>query len=469
MNSSPTARVPGEESEGRVPRKPFAGKRRLFNGVSIRLDGSRRSYVFDCGELIVRPGDVLVVQADKGPQIGRATGIAQRHLQDAGAIRRVVRRANPDDLKRAEECVELVDRARRAAVAGIRKQRLDMKLVHVEYMLDKSRALIYFSSEKRVDFRNLVGNLARQLGTRIEMRHVGLREGAGMIGGIGPCGEDLCCSRFLTSFASVSVRHAKVQGLSLNPQKVTGMCGRLKCCMVYEEPVYKEMNRYAPKKGTGVMTAEGRGTIVDVDSLSRRVQVLLPGGTMTFMHLRDVVAIGRPWTRDEYLSGMTREEEVLNMRRQRSGNSGRSGGGKQATGVLDDTYLWTDLEQDADELSTREGTKSGGRSSGSGSSGRSGKSKRRRRSRRSGSGSSGGGTQSGGSAKSQGDRSKASGAQKASGPGQGDGPKRRRRRRPRRGGGGSQSGGAKDGGSKDGGSKGGGSKGGGGGPPSGSD
>ena len=150
-----------------------------------------------------------------------------------------------------------------------------MKLIRAQYMHDGSKVVFYFSADGRVDFRDLVKDLAHRFRTRIEMHQIGVRDGARMLGGIGPCGRELCCSTFLESFAPVSIRMAKSQGLTLNPRKVSGMCGRLMCCLVYEQQLYKRQRRRMPRPDTEVHTELGPGTITSVDVINERVTVEL--------------------------------------------------------------------------------------------------------------------------------------------------------------------------------------------------
>lgn len=375
--STSQARIPGTRGEGTIPRKPFSGRRQLCMMVDVRFDTSVHAHPFDVGELIVRRGDKLVVQTDKGLQLGYAAGLPERRVIDLDQVRRVVRKANEQDLRDAAELHQLSRRAMKSALARIRQQNLAMKLVEVEYMLDRSRALFYFTSEKRVDFRNLVRELARELNIRIEMRQIGVRDGAGVIGGIGPCGQELCCSTFLRSFHSVSIRHAKDQGLTLNPQRVTGMCGRLKCCLVYEHDTYRELRRFAPRRDRSVMTSQGPGSILEVDALNRKLLVRFPGGSIESIHLRDAIVLDVRLTQEELQATMSREEEILSRRRQKS--SGAKVATRESLEVLNEEYMWAEVEQDVSFFTIEETTDDGKeRSDGNKKS----RSSRRRRSRR---------------------------------------------------------------------------------------
>lgn len=335
-------------------RRPWNNKRRLMNGVDVRLGGAFTTQRFDAGDLLIRPGDKLVVDSRRGTLIGVAVGLVERRVEVIADIQRVVRRATAEDLVAWEDCKRMNEEAMRICVRHIRSQRLPMKLVQAEYGLDRSRVVFYFTSEDRVDFRRLVKSLSTDLHARIDMRQIGVRDGAGVIGGIGPCGGELCCSTFLNSFSSISIRFAKDQGLSLNPQKITGMCGRLKCCLVYEENTYKELKKYAPKPRVGCVTPLGTGNILDVDTLNRKVTVELQGGSWESFHLRDVVVLERRLAPEELASARSKEEDVLNQRRQRRGGTQeqRQTMNREAASVLQEDYLWARDEKPTVPTST---------------------------------------------------------------------------------------------------------------------
>lgn len=336
------ARMPGTSGRSAVPRKPYEGRRQLCNIVEVRFEHILQTHAFDCGELLVRPNDMLVVQTPKGPQLARAVALPERRLVERELVQRVIRRANDRDVETAAQLNVEGRQAMRFALTRVRAQRLPMKLVVVEYMLDRSRALVYFTSESRVDFRNLVRELATELRVRIEMRQIGVRDGTGVIGGIGPCGHELCCSAFLRDFQTVSIREPKEQGITLNPQRITGMCGRLKCCLLYEKQSYTAVRPFTPRQDRSVLTAQGPGSIVEIDALSRKIQVRFPGGTIESIHMRDLIVLDVRLSHEELQATMTREEEVLARRRQ------KTAGGRVAGISFDsssDGYLWDDVEQ----------------------------------------------------------------------------------------------------------------------------
>lgn len=340
---SENARIPGTKDRSTVPRRPFDGRRQLCNIVEVRFEQVLHAHPFDCGDLIVRPGDQLVVLTEKGPQLAKAVSVPERRLIEVDRVRRVIRKASDHDVRTARELEYEARRAMKFALTRVRFHNLPMKLVVVEYMLDRSRALVYFTSESRVDFRNLVRELAAELRIRIEMRQIGVRDGTGVIGGIGPCGHELCCSSFLRDFQTVSIREPKEQGITLNPQRITGMCGRLKCCLLYEKQSYTAMRPFAPRADRSVMTAQGPASIVEVDTLSRKLQVRFPGGTVESLHMRELIVLDVRLSPEELQATMTREEEVLARRRQKT--AGGRVGNQVAAPIAQDDYLWADVEQ----------------------------------------------------------------------------------------------------------------------------
>lgn len=456
-----TQRVPGTSGDSPVPRRPFGGARRLVNAVDVRFGRALTATTFDAGPLQPAPGTVVVCDTDKGPMLGRTTGWVERRVVNDKNTPRLIRVARDDDNARAARLAEEADKIHRAAVRTLRRVDIPVKIVSVELPLDESRVFIFYAAERRVDVRSYVRALAREVRGRIDMRHIGLRDGAGVIGGIGPCGNEVCCSSFLSSFASISIRFAKDQGLSLTPSRITGMCGRLKCCLVYEQGAYKEMRKLAPRKGHGAITSHGAGNIIDVDVLARKIRVRLPHNVVS-VHVRDAIVFDRPLSFDEIdkENKRSKEEAVLEARRQRRGGTSdqRAGLSRQAASVLQEDYIWDETAADVgiDESieavsdkpkrSRRRRKKPTGsaggqqarggqrRSGDSGEKSESGDKKPRRRRRRGDKGKAGGGESSGaGSTQSNAAKPDAprstSGAQGAAATG--DAPKKRRRRRRR--------------------------------------
>jgi cell fate regulator YaaT (PSP1 superfamily) len=231
-------------------------------GVSFRTGG--KVYLYDPEGLPLVPGDEVVVPAARGVGYGRVVTpikeVGDADLEEP--LKKVMRRASARDKERQKENTQKKEEAYRTARKLIQQHGLPMKLVDVDYVFDGSSIVFYFTAEGRVDFRELVKDLASTLKARIELRQVGVRDEAKMVGGLGPCGRDLCCSLFLSDFNPVSIKMAKEQDLPLNPTKISGICGRLMCCLKYEVAAYEEFNQNAPQIGTEVETEQGKGRVV---------------------------------------------------------------------------------------------------------------------------------------------------------------------------------------------------------------
>jgi cell fate regulator YaaT (PSP1 superfamily) len=229
----------------------------------------------DSGTLVLRQGEAVVVDDRRGGTVATVS-VPTATRKAAGTLSRILRRAEPRDIARAQEDQRQQVDALAYARSRARALRLPIKVFQVDLGHGGERALFCFSSEKRVDFRDLVRDLSARLHARIEMRQVGVRDEAKLVGGIGSCGRELCCSTFLPHFAPVSIKMAKNQRLVLNPTKVAGQCGRLKCCLMYEDAQYVEASKGLPKLGRQVHTPEGVGRVDDLDILGRKVRVLFP-------------------------------------------------------------------------------------------------------------------------------------------------------------------------------------------------
>ncbi len=215
----------------------------MAHTVKVRFRRAGKTYDFDSGGLALMPGDRVVVDTASGTNIGQVTAIAYRPTPaDGGAngLKKVLRKATEEDLERETRQEEKARHALKVCREKVAKHNLDMDPIEAEYALDDSRVTIYFLAEGRVDFRELVRDLAGTLRTRVELRQVGVRDEAKMVGGLGPCGRPLCCTMFLTEFKPVSIRMAKEQNLSLNPGKISGVCGRLMCCLRFESQIGRE-------------------------------------------------------------------------------------------------------------------------------------------------------------------------------------------------------------------------------------
>ncbi len=248
-------------------------------GVKFRATGP--IVELDCGDKSYAKQDWLIVDSERGQRLARVV-IATTKTYALGPLRRVIRRARTDEIAAQNDASRIETEAYKFCKERLRERRLAMKLVAAE-VTSGHKATFYFASEERVDFRDLVRDLAQRFHLRIEMRQIGARDGAKAVGGIGSCGRELCCTTFLPAFQPVSIRMAKDQGMVLNPSKLAGQCGRLKCCLVYEHQMYKEMGRGLPKVGKKVVTPIGPGRVLDLDILGQRVRVLLEeGGAQTF-------------------------------------------------------------------------------------------------------------------------------------------------------------------------------------------
>ncbi|MBN2232186.1 MAG: hypothetical protein JW781_05125 [Deltaproteobacteria bacterium] len=216
-----------------------------FAGVQIRR--SRKVYYFDAGALHLAIGDDVIVETERGVNIGNVVVLPSEAPvikdRDGKEIKKVLRAAREDDYRQLEQNLELEREAFSACRELIGELRLEMKLVAVEYLHDGSKAVFYFTAENRVDFRELVKRLAHRLRLRIEMRQIGIRDASGLVGGVGICGRELCCASFLSTFDPVTVKMAKEQGLALNPMKISGLCGRLMCCLGYEYKDYIRLRK----------------------------------------------------------------------------------------------------------------------------------------------------------------------------------------------------------------------------------
>ena len=243
--------------------------------VDIQFRPGQKVYFFDPAGITCQPGDHVIIDTARGPEYGYCTaGNHTISTKDVVApLRPVIRLATEQDEKKAAENQKTEKKAFDICLQKIREQELDMQLVSAECSFDGTKILFFFTADERVDFRELVKSLAGVFHTRIELRQIGVRDKAKMVGGLGICGRPFCCASFLDDFQPVSIKMAKAQNLSLNPTKISGTCGRLMCCLKYEQEAYEDLLRTAPKAESFVDTPDGRGTVVDVDLLRQRVKV----------------------------------------------------------------------------------------------------------------------------------------------------------------------------------------------------
>ena len=246
--------------------------------IGVRFRKSSKVYYFDPTGYEIKKGDHVIVETVRGMECGEVA-LENREVSDEEIVKplkSVVRRATDADLKIVEENRKKEQEAFDICLQKIADHGLDMmKLVNVEYAFDGKKILFYYTSDVRVDFRELVKDLARVFRTRIELRQIGVRDGSKMLGGLGMCGRPFCCSTFIGDFQPVSIKMAKEQGLSLNPVKISGTCGRLMCCLKYEQDNYEYLLKITPKQGALVDTPEGRGIVVEVNLLSGQLKVRL--------------------------------------------------------------------------------------------------------------------------------------------------------------------------------------------------
>ena len=247
----------------------------LTIGVRFRENG--KVYDFAAGDLRPQVGDMVVVETARGTECATVVTPCRETPENKTAqpLKPVLRAATQADMRRFEEMRAKERHAMEICQKKIAEHKLEMKLVDAEYAADNAKILFYFTADGRVDFRELVKDLAGVFRTRIELRQIGVRDEAKMLGGLGICGRPFCCSQFLPDFEPVSIKMAKEQGLSLNPTKISGTCGRLMCCLKYEQNVYEELLKLTPKNGALVNTPEGKGTVVEANVLSGVIKVRL--------------------------------------------------------------------------------------------------------------------------------------------------------------------------------------------------
>ena len=264
--------------------------------VDIQFRPGQKVYYFDPAGLELKQGDHVIIDTARGPEFGIcASGVHSISQSEVvSPLRSVMRIATAQDEKIMAENRAKEKKAQEVCLEKITEQGLDMQLVSAECAFDGSKIIFFFTADERVDFRELVKNLASIFHTRIELRQIGVRDKAKMVGGLGICGRPFCCATFLDDFQPVSIKMAKTQNLSLNPTKISGTCGRLMCCLKYEQDAYEDLLRSAPKAESFVDTPDGRGTVVEVDILRQRVKVRLEDQPETIVtHPNDEIAILR--------------------------------------------------------------------------------------------------------------------------------------------------------------------------------
>ena len=255
--------------------------------IGVKFKKSGKVYYFSPGENKLSQGMKVVVETARGVEIGEVA-IGNKMTEDKNIyvpLKPILRIATDKDIKQAEENIEKEKEAFKICQEKIEKHNLDMKLVEVEYTFDQNKILFYFTSDGRVDFRELVKDLASVFKTRIELRQIGVRDEAKMLGGLGICGRKLCCASHLGGFEPVSIKMAKEQSLSLNPTKISGACSRLMCCLKYEQDAYEDLLKTTPSVGSIVKTEDGKGKVVEVNLLRGMLKVHLDGDDEGVSHV----------------------------------------------------------------------------------------------------------------------------------------------------------------------------------------
>ena len=243
--------------------------------IGVRFKEGGKVYYFDPDKNKLRIGDIVIVETSRGIECG-TVAIANKQVADdeiVHPLKKLIRKATKEDRRRLEENKRKEKEALKICEQKVAEHGLEMKLVDVEYTFDNSKILFYFTADGRVDFRALVKDLASVFRTRIELRQIGVRDESKMLGGLGVCGRPFCCSSFLGEFHPVSIKMAKEQGLSLSPTKISGTCGRLMCCLKYEQDAYTDLIKRTPKVGAIVKTPLGKGLVVETNLLARTLKV----------------------------------------------------------------------------------------------------------------------------------------------------------------------------------------------------
>ncbi|MDQ0352638.1 cell fate regulator YaaT (PSP1 superfamily) [Alkalibacillus filiformis] len=249
----------------------------MLEVIGVRFKKAGKIYYFDPGDADLTTDDYVIVETVRGVEFGKVV-ISNKQVDEEDVVlplKKVIRIADDKDKLTISENNEMTDEAVRTCSDKIKEHQLDMNLVDAEFTFDRNKIIFYFTADGRVDFRHLVKDLAAVFKTRIELRQIGVRDEAKMLGGIGPCGRMLCCSTFLGDFEPVSIKMAKDQNLSLNPAKISGLCGRLMCCLKYENDMYEDAKQELPDIGESLTTSNGSGKVVGLNMLERLVQVEL--------------------------------------------------------------------------------------------------------------------------------------------------------------------------------------------------
>lgn len=248
--------------------------------VLVRLRDFGSAYFYNASELQVKEGDYVIVEHDRGVDYGLIMPPDEEAMKNAEkeAVKKILRPAHSGDIRQIEENRSKAKEAFSTCSKKIEEHKLEMKLVQTEYSFDRTKIVFYFTASGRVDFRNLVKDLAKIFKARIELRQIGVRDEAKFFGGFGSCGRELCCARFLKDFEPVTIKMAKEEGLPLNPPKISGLCGRLMCCLNFEYETYKILSKGLPREGEKISTPQGKGKVIAINVFKRSATVELEDG-----------------------------------------------------------------------------------------------------------------------------------------------------------------------------------------------
>ena len=257
--------------------------------ILVRLRDSGQSQFYNSGTLSVKEGDYVIVEHDRGLDYGQVVPPNEAAADNAfkEQPKKILRLASEADLKQVEDNRLKAKEAFNTCSKKIEEHKLEMKLVQAEYSFDRTKIIFYFTADGRVDFRNLVKDLAKIFKARIELRQIGVRDEAKFFGGFGPCGRELCCAKFLKDFEPVTIKMAKEEGLPLNPPKISGLCGRLMCCLNFEYETYKILSKGLPREGEHVHTPQGKGKVISVNVFKRTATVQLDEGAQIVVSYKE--------------------------------------------------------------------------------------------------------------------------------------------------------------------------------------
>lgn len=308
----------------------------MINVIGVRFKKAGKVYYFDPGDLHINKGDDVIVETARGAEYGEVVvGIKSVEADEVvQPLKEVLRVATEEDHQHMEENQKKADEAFEIGLEKVEKHKLPMKLVTSEYTFDDSKLIFYFTADGRVDFRDLVKDLASVFRVRIELRQIGVRDEAKMIGGLGPCGRPLCCASFLGDFEPVSIRMAKEQNLSLNPTKISGICGRLMCCLKYESDTYKEARAELPYRGSLVLTEYGEAEVADVNPLNQQITVKVDDQSYT-LDKDEIEEIARDKPKARKPKHKSQQKQV-----NKQGNRKKKGSKRQPANAIKDPKIY---------------------------------------------------------------------------------------------------------------------------------